>query len=344
MGRPEGSYFIDSDVLGLRNYKYHSIDQSIIANYILNPYWWSQVIKLFPLWVAPNLITLIGFLSVVVHLVALLFFSPALETPCPDWVYLSCAIAFFFYQTMDAIDGKQARRTGTSGPLGELFDHGCDALNCGLLSILGLHTFCVPQSPFFIFSTFCTLSSFYLNTWEEYHTGTLFLSVLSGPIEGLFATIAFFLIRYAYGPDVFTMSLRKGFPDWAVQYVGGRDAVPDVPFFVIMFGIGIIVVIFNAIGSTYNVVVAARARGKSVLAPFAGVLPLLLTISGAILWLSVSPTIVTTHLVPFSLLMTLLLGYHVGLIILAHVAKRPFPYFSFPSSVVLLGIAVAASL
>jgi hypothetical protein len=25
---------------------------------------------------------------------------------------------------MDAIDGKQARRTGTSGPLGELFDHG----------------------------------------------------------------------------------------------------------------------------------------------------------------------------------------------------------------------------
>lgn len=30
---------------------------------------------------------------------------------------------------MDAIDGKQARRTGTSGPLGELFDHGCDAIN-----------------------------------------------------------------------------------------------------------------------------------------------------------------------------------------------------------------------
>lgn len=30
---------------------------------------------------------------------------------------------------MDAIDGKQARRTGTSSPLGELFDHGCDAIN-----------------------------------------------------------------------------------------------------------------------------------------------------------------------------------------------------------------------
>jgi hypothetical protein len=25
---------------------------------------------------------------------------------------------------MDAIDGKQARRTGMAGPLGEMFDHG----------------------------------------------------------------------------------------------------------------------------------------------------------------------------------------------------------------------------
>jgi ethanolaminephosphotransferase len=33
-------------------------------------------------------------------------------------------LGFFIYQSFDAIDGKQARRTGTSGPLGELFDHG----------------------------------------------------------------------------------------------------------------------------------------------------------------------------------------------------------------------------
>lgn len=27
----------------------------------------------------------------------------------------------------DCMDGKQARRTGSSSPLGQLFDHGCDA-------------------------------------------------------------------------------------------------------------------------------------------------------------------------------------------------------------------------
>jgi hypothetical protein len=35
------------------------------------------------------------------------------------------AIGLFAYQSMDAIDGKQARRTGMAGPLGEMFDHGC---------------------------------------------------------------------------------------------------------------------------------------------------------------------------------------------------------------------------
>jgi hypothetical protein len=28
------------------------------------------------------------------------------------------------YQSLDAVDGKQARRTGLAGPFGEMFDHG----------------------------------------------------------------------------------------------------------------------------------------------------------------------------------------------------------------------------
>lgn len=34
------------------------------------------------------------------------------------------AIGLFAYQSFDAVDGKQARRTGMAGPLGEMFDHG----------------------------------------------------------------------------------------------------------------------------------------------------------------------------------------------------------------------------
>ena len=42
----------------------------------------------------------------------------------PSVVWISVAVLLFLSHTLDGIDGKQARRTGTSTPLGELFDHG----------------------------------------------------------------------------------------------------------------------------------------------------------------------------------------------------------------------------
>lgn len=46
-------------------------------------------------------------------------------------MYLVTAFGLFIYQSLDAIDGKQARRTNSSTPLGELFDHGCDSVSTG---------------------------------------------------------------------------------------------------------------------------------------------------------------------------------------------------------------------
>ena len=37
--------------------------------------------------------------------------------------------------TLDGIDGKQARRTGSSSPLGEMFDHGLDSWSTSLFLI-----------------------------------------------------------------------------------------------------------------------------------------------------------------------------------------------------------------
>ncbi len=68
-------------------------------------------------------ITLTGFSFVVVNFLTLLWYNPTLDTDCPPWVYASWAIGLFLYQTFDAVDGTQARRTHQSGPLGELFDH-----------------------------------------------------------------------------------------------------------------------------------------------------------------------------------------------------------------------------
>ncbi len=42
----------------------------------------------------------------------------------PRWVYYFNGFSVFWYLHLDCLDGKQARRTKSSSPLGQLFDHG----------------------------------------------------------------------------------------------------------------------------------------------------------------------------------------------------------------------------
>ncbi|KAJ1565790.1 hypothetical protein HK405_011599, partial [Cladochytrium tenue] len=340
------AHFSDRDVHALRKYKYSSIDRSFLANRVLNPYLWTPLARCMPRFVAPNVITLAGFLCVVVNVAALVYYSPSIDAPVPDWLYLSFALGMFAYQTLDAIDGKQARSTGMSGPLGELFDHGCDALNTGIASFLGLNTLCIWQSPFACLCVFPTLVNFYVNTWEEYHTGTLFLSQFSGPIEGMFVLIIAMVVRFACGPDMFTRPLKDLVPLEVARFLGGKAAtVLEYPPSILVFASGILMIVLNGIGSSINVAKAVRARGKSMFTPFLGLLPVFGTSLGLTVWLAISPTIASVHLLPFILLATFLLGHQVFQIILAHVAKRPYPYTSWPTLIVLAaGIAVSSAM
>jgi hypothetical protein len=36
--------------------------------------------------------------------------------------------------------------------------------------------------------------SFYLTTWEEFHTGTLYLGYISGPVEGILMLVAVYVV------------------------------------------------------------------------------------------------------------------------------------------------------
>lgn len=69
-------------------------------------------------------ITASGFLLIVINFICLVIYAPHLDKECPSWVYLSWVVGIFTYQVLDNIDGKQARRTNSSTPLGEIFDHG----------------------------------------------------------------------------------------------------------------------------------------------------------------------------------------------------------------------------
>ena len=89
-------------------------------------------------------------------------------------MFLACAVSLFIYQSLDAIDGKQARRTGTNNPLGELFDHGCDAVANLCLILCSSGAVGLNEHPnLFIGLMIFQMTVFYLYHWQNYVIGLL---------------------------------------------------------------------------------------------------------------------------------------------------------------------------
>ena len=96
----------------------------------------------------------------------------------PRWAYLLCAIGIFVYQTLDGIDGPQARRTGTSSPLGEYFDHGCDAIATFLYSAAAA---CIPGLQEYPFDLIMLVAAMihinYVYHWQTFVSGVLYFKL-----------------------------------------------------------------------------------------------------------------------------------------------------------------------
>lgn len=127
MNQQQITFLTKEDLINLENYEYHGGEYTFVDN-ILNPFWY-KVAYAFPAWFAPNLITLTGLLVNISAAVLVMMYDPYLLGNAPGWVYINAAICLQVYAVLDAADGKQARRLSASSPLGQIFDHGCDAVN-----------------------------------------------------------------------------------------------------------------------------------------------------------------------------------------------------------------------
>ena len=118
---------------GLSKYKYSCCDDSPLTKYILHPFW-DYCTKFMPVWLAPNVITLLGFMFTISQAVLITTYDPNFNNnSIPSWVWFYLAFAQFMAQTLDGIDGKQARRLGKGSPLGEIFDHSVDAWSAHII-------------------------------------------------------------------------------------------------------------------------------------------------------------------------------------------------------------------
>ncbi|XP_037820392.1 ethanolaminephosphotransferase 1 [Lucilia sericata] len=176
------NYLTEAHLKGFEKYKYSSIDTSYLSVYVMHPFW-NKCVEFLPRWLAPNILTFVGFLMTVINFLLLAYYDWNFDSanqpvnPVPGWVWSVEALNILLYYNLDGMDGKQARRTGTSGPLGELFDHGLDSYSAVLIPIYMFSLFGSEDLPpirmfFVIWNVFL---NFYLTHVEKYNTGVMFL-------------------------------------------------------------------------------------------------------------------------------------------------------------------------
>lgn len=135
---------------------------------------WQWVVDRIPDWWAPNALTLAGLAVNVATTVILMVYSPDAVSEPSFWSFFLCSAGLFVYMTLDAIDGKQARRTRSSSPLGELFDHGCDAISIAFIIVGACIALQLGGSPrLMLFKCFGTMFIFYAAHWQAYCSGQL---------------------------------------------------------------------------------------------------------------------------------------------------------------------------
>ncbi|KAG0133111.1 hypothetical protein HOY82DRAFT_483162, partial [Tuber indicum] len=314
-------------------YQYSAVDHSLVSRYILKPFYTNFFIHLFPLSMA--YITLSGFAFMIVNLRTLLWYNPTLDRDCPGWVYALWAVVLFLYQTFDACDGTQARRTRQSGPSGELFDHdsSVDAFNTTLEVVIFAGAMNLGYSWITILTLFASLCAFYLTTWEEYHTGTLYLGLVSGPVEGVLTLCAVYAVTTFKAGSFWQRPMPEALGLPSPGFLA--PVLRDMSFTQWYLVYGGIILAFNIVQSSHNVTRARRSKNLPVAPALLGLASFFTTWLAIPLRLSLCLEILHEHILPFIFFIGASFAYQVGLIITAHLTKSPFPYFNVLSRPIL---------
>lgn len=300
-------YLRKEHLSGFDTYKYNCIDTSPLSKYVMQPFW-NAIVKLYPMWLAPNLITFVGFLCLIFNFLLFSYYDYSFYGYCfnrddcldenaynlsqraayfqghlseyskvpgdlcsciPRWLWLVLSVCQFLSHHLDGTDGKQARRTGSSSPLGELFDHGLDSwatlfLPVALVSIFGRSEVYGITVYSMYGILWLIMLSFIVSHWEKYNTGVLYLP-WSYDLSQIGMTFLFF-VTWLFGQDIWYFKLDFiGLPDLTITRT--------IEIFIYVVSISLSVPV-----SIYNMYIAYTEKTLKQKSIYEGIRPLLSTI------------------------------------------------------------------
>jgi len=183
-------FILSKDELNkIKNWKYKVTSDKWLSP-LISPFY-SFLLKYIPKIITPNILSLIG----------LIFSILAYNFSTYPLLF---ALFTFLYMTFDDLDGKQARKTNSSSPLGELIDHCFDSITNVLLTVGFLNMF-------HIFDNSTILSAILINNllFQNEHlkaylnpNKTIHFYKYSGPTEILFYSFIICIFQFIFDFDL----------------------------------------------------------------------------------------------------------------------------------------------
>lgn len=179
--------------------------------------------------------------------------------------------------------------------------------------------------------------TFYVQTWDEYHTKTLTLGIVNGPVEGiLILVLVYAFTGYMGGASFWQQSMLGALH--VPKTIGIPASIYDLSFTQWYMVQGSVVLVLNTMESAKNVIKARRARGDRSRGALFGLVPFFGTWFWVVAYLYLQPVIRTQHLVPFVFFAGIVNAYSVGQMITAHLVKLDFPYWNVLVLPLALGV------
>lgn len=216
--------------------------------------------------------------------------------------------------------------------------HGIDSLNCTLASLCETAAMGLGATKLGAFTALIPCLPMFFSTWETYHTHTLYLGYFNGPTEGLIIAIGIMIASGYYGPQIWTYKITSclNYPE-----IFGDYSLIDL-WVTILLGSFLTA---HLPACVYNVVKARKRQNLPILPVFLEWVPIFVFTLSTVAWLysPYSTLLSENRLVLFCVTMSFVFGRMTTKIILAHLTRQPFPYWTV-LLIPLVGGAILANL
>jgi len=244
-------------------------------------------------------------------------------------------------------DGKQARRTKSSSPLGEVFDHGADALSMTMMSYaltLALDKTALT-CPHVDLLHVATWSAFISSHWEHRYTGVFFMGYLSSG-DGILIIIIYYVINAITMGSVWQVvvfSVPSAVQEmWFVKEILNFNAavvtVGDFAFYVILITsatstLRCCLVVFNAI--------VAKKDSNSFISAVLDWVPVVIMFAGYVVYARLDTEFYKTNYMLITTMYGFIFGIYSTTIDVMRVTEQTIPWLA-PQYILSFGSVLVA--